>query len=408
VTRLASDELEGRGSGMPGGERAGDFVAEQLKARGVPPGADKGSYFQPFERDGSRFRNVAGLVRGTDPQLRDELIIVGAHYDHCGRLGDRAHGMGNRGEVHHGADDNASGTAGVLAIARAVAEDPLPRSVLFLFFDAEERELWGSKHYCEKPLYPLESTVAMLNLDMIGRSYDGYVFVGGLGTAAAWDDFLTRALKKEGSLLKKAERDRGGRGPSDHQVFHDHKVPVLFFFTNVHRDYHQPRDTPEKIRYKPAAAIARTALEIARILGSSKARLKFERAAGEGLPKDFASRNAANFLRAAAMARRLGGALEPGNDGAPRFADTEPAGSRAGIEKGDVVLAIAGAKKDTWIEVKDVESLRVQVELFAPKDRVRLRLRRAEKTFEIETSIGEVPDWKYGPAKDSGDLPSKP
>jgi len=408
VYKLAAPEMDGRGSGSAGGERAGDFVADRLRDAGVAPAGDAGGFFQPFTRKETRGRNVIGVVRGTDESLRSEHVVVGAHYDHCG-TGNVPGAMGNRGEIHHGADDNASGTAGVLAIARAVAESPFPRSVVFALFDAEERGLYGSAHFCEHPTVPLGSVVGMVNLDMIGRSSGGYVYVGGIGTAREWDDILTPALKREAKLLGAVERGEGGLGPSDHASFCEKEIPVLFFFTNVHRDYHQPRDTADKLRYKPAAAVARVALDVVGTLAQRKERLTWEKSAGEGLPKGFAALESEVFRWASAMARRLGGQIEPGTDGSPRFADTEPAGSKAGIEKGDVVQAIARAGgKPSWTEVKTVEALRLAVERLKSGDRVVLRLRRSGKTLEVPTTIGEFPRWKRGPENEAGDLPAPP
>src|SRR4030095_9207363 len=122
-------------------------------------------------------------------------------------------------------------------------------------------------------------------------------------------------------------------------------VPTLFFFTNVHRDYHQPRDTWDKLQYKPMAAVAKTVLEVMKILAANPAKIPFEKSEAAGLPKSFSKIDAAVLQRVAAMQRRLGGTLEPGSDRAPRFRDVEPAGMRAGIEKGDVVLAIAPAAR---------------------------------------------------------------
>jgi hypothetical protein len=407
VERLAADDFEGRGSGSPGGKKAGEFVADQLRARGVKPLAAGDNYFQTFERDGGSFRNIVGIVRGTDPNKSNEFVVLGAHYDHCG-MGEIPGRMGAKGEIHHGADDNASGTAGVLAAARVIAAKPLPRSVVFILFDAEERGLWGSQHYCAHPLVPIDRTIAMVNLDMIGRSYDGYIFVGGLGSSPAWDEILSKALKSEAALLKNVERDTGGTGPSDHDSFYHVDVPVLFFFTNVHRDYHQPRDTAEKIQYKPMAAAARAALDVVRSLATIKPRPAFTKASGDGLPKGFNALEAAIFLRAKAMTRRLGGLIEAGENGLPRLANIEPAGSRAGLEKGDVILAIArgsSKKPEAFREVRNVEELRVEVEKSEPGEALQLRIRRDDKTLVISTACGEVPEWKHGPAADAGDLP---
>ncbi|MFN0207187.1 MAG: M28 family peptidase [Planctomycetota bacterium] len=422
VEKLASDEFEGRGSGASGGRKAGDFIAEQLKARGVEPFGIGGGYFQSFdappadggrgaaggEGSGGSYRNIIGIVRGADPKLKEEFVIIGAHYDHCG-LGDQGAGAGgNRGEIHHGADDNASGTSTVLTVARLVAAKPLPRSVIFILFDAEERGLWGSAHYADKPLAPHDKTQIMINIDMVGRSYDRYLFVAGLGTAAQLDDIVTRSLKAESKYLNKIERSNDNENRSDQHNFYLKNIPVMFLFTGIHRDYHQPRDTADKIQYKPLAAVTRAVYESVKITASMKEKLVFQKTGMNGMPKGSDAVQALNFKRAVALNRRLGGQIAPSADLRPMFLDTEAAGSRAGIEKNDVILGIAKGnvkKVSDFKEVKTVEELRVETEKYKSGDPVTLRVRRDGKEKLIPTKIGDVPEWKYGPANDAGDLP---
>lgn len=407
---LASDEFGGRLSGDASGRKAGDFIADQLKARGVEPAGDSGTYFQSFDRkgEGGAYRNIVGVVKGTDPKLKDEYVVIGAHYDHCGKGDPGAGPMGNKGEIHHGADDNGSGTTAVLAIARMIATKPLPRSALFILFDAEERGLWGSEHFVNKPLVPLEKIQLMLNIDMIGRSYGGYLFVGALGSAAQLEEIFAKALKGEAKFLTKIERNDDSEGRSDQHNFILKKVPALFFFSGVHRDYHQPRDTADKIQYKPMAAITRMILEILRISGTMKEKLEFKSVGANGMPKGDEAVEGAVFKRAKALARRLGGQIQPNADGKPMFTDTEAAGSRAGIQKGDVIVAIAkGNTKNPkdFKEVKNVEELRVESEKLKSGDAIQLRISRSDKLLTIATTVGDIPEWKYGPEKDDGDMP---
>ncbi len=191
-------------------------------------------------------KNVLGLLRGSDSRLREEFVIVGAHYDHLGLGGENSLAPKQVGTVHHGADDNASGVAGLLELARVLAvEIPRPkRSILYISFSGEEEGLLGSNFYVKNPVRPLSSTVAMINLDMIGRMRENRLSVQGIGTSPAWKP-LVEELNATARLDLKLIED--GRGPSDHSSFYDHDIPVLFFFTGAHEDYHKPSDTSEKI-----------------------------------------------------------------------------------------------------------------------------------------------------------------
>jgi aminopeptidase YwaD len=190
--------------------------------------------------------NVLGYLEGSDAALKQELIVVGAHYDHLG--------MGENGslafqpgrEIHNGADDNASGTAGVLELARvsSLHAGALKRSLLFIAFSAEEEGLLGSRYYVNHPAFPLEKTVAMINMDMIGRMRDKRLIIGGAGTSPVWRDLLARLNRGCGFELKFQD---DGYGPSDHSSFYGKDIAVLFFFTGVHSDYHRPTDDYEKL-----------------------------------------------------------------------------------------------------------------------------------------------------------------
>jgi Peptidase family M28/PDZ domain/PA domain len=193
-------------------------------------------------------RNVVGYLPGET----DEHVIVGAHYDHLG-LGEQFSMSPNMiGKPHLGADDNASGSAGVLELARWMGKQPKPkRGVLFMTFAGEELGLLGSSHYVNNPLIPINKAVAMINMDMIGRIKDGRVFVGGSGTGANFSDLL-KSLPKPGTLQMDLS-ETAGYGSSDHTSFTTKQVPVLFFFSGLHGDYHKPSDTWEKINSKSAA-----------------------------------------------------------------------------------------------------------------------------------------------------------
>ena len=229
--------------------------------------------------------NVVGILEGSDKTLANEAIVIGAHYDHLG-LGGQGSLAANSTEVHHGADDNASGTAALIELARAfAAEKKNKRTLIFIAFSGEEEGLLGSKHYVNNAVFPADRTVAMINLDMIGRLDNEKLNVGGIGTAI---EFRTMVLgeainaigrkpldlshaRKSATPPKTLTSSSGtfttispvtnqspsfdlrlsedGFGPSDHSSFYGKKIPVLFFFTGTHSDYHKPSDTAEKINY---------------------------------------------------------------------------------------------------------------------------------------------------------------
>jgi len=196
------------------------------------------------ERVRSDVANVIGVLEGEGP-LADETIVIGAHYDHVGRGGSNSLAPGSS-EIHNGADDNASGTVALLELAKRLAARPEkpPRRLVFLAFTAEELGLIGSARYVKEPVFPLDKTIAMFNLDMVGRLNDDKLIVYGTGTSPRWEPELNALNEKARFKLSfKPE----GFGPSDHSSFYGKKIPVLHFFTGNHPDYHRPTDDWEKI-----------------------------------------------------------------------------------------------------------------------------------------------------------------
>ncbi len=196
--------------------------------------------------------NVVGVLPGSGPQ-RDEYVVVGAHYDHIGRGGFGSRKPGQN-LIHNGADDNASGTAAMMAVAEQLAGGRLNRSVLFVGFSGEESGLLGSRHFVTHPPVPMEKVVAMLNLDMVGRLRNNALSIGGGGTRAAFKPLLEKL--DERSPLEFRNIGLGGFGPSDHQSFAMKKVPVLFFFTGLHGEYHHPDDDAPLVNYDGLAEIS--------------------------------------------------------------------------------------------------------------------------------------------------------
>ena len=200
------------------------------------------------------------------PGQTDEYVIVGAHYDHLGYGNFDSLAPSQIGQIHPGADDNASGTAGVLELARLLAPErgKLKRGILFMDFSGEELGLLGSAEWVKNPTRPLNKAIAMINMDMIGRIKDDKVYIGGVGTGSTFKGILTQADKDSGF---KIEYSASGYSSSDHTSFVTKKIPVLFFFSGLHSDYHKPSDTWDKIN-APAAAklldlIANVTLQLA-------------------------------------------------------------------------------------------------------------------------------------------------
>jgi len=196
--------------------------------------------------------NMIGFIEGNDPVLKDEYIIVGAHFDHLG-LGGRRSGSLDPDTliIHNGADDNASGTAGVLELSHKLMSNRhlLKRSVLVVCFDAEEKGLLGSKYYTENPVRNISNAAMMVNMDMIGRLNDNPVILGGVGSSENFEDIIANTRKNH---ILEIETNMGGIefGRSDHASFYRENIPVLFFFTGAHEDYHKPTDDWDKIDYQ--------------------------------------------------------------------------------------------------------------------------------------------------------------
>ena len=246
-------------------------------------------------QDGAAY-NIIGILEGADPVLKKEAIVIGAHYDHLGRGGQDSLAP-NSGAVHHGADDNASGVAGMLELARTFtySRPKLRRTVIFIAFSGEEEGLLGSSYYVNNPVVPLTNTIAMINLDMIGRAKDRKLVIGGVGTAEQWRSLIETAnvtnsvsvtvngpastsngvpmvVGANGRTVVSSDTTRqfnitmneDGYGPSDHSSFYAKQVPVLFFWTGTHADYHKPSDTADKINYEDETNIIKLVSRIVR------------------------------------------------------------------------------------------------------------------------------------------------
>jgi aminopeptidase YwaD len=230
------------------------------------------SYTARFAHTRPIVRNVIGVLPGSDAELTREAVVIGGHYDHLGRSGQHSRAPGAWGQIHNGADDNASGIAAMLEVARAAsrARDQFGRSLIFVAFAAEELGLLGSRHYVDHPTVPLERTLAMINLDMVGRAH-GRVMVGGVELSPVFG----HAIESLRPLTTLSLEDFSGGypdGSSDNWPFIHRGIPALSLFTGFHRDYHRPTDDWDRIDAAGGVEIARLALEIAARLAAPAVR----------------------------------------------------------------------------------------------------------------------------------------
>lgn len=243
VTRAVGDALL-----APSGKRlaeAADAIDRSLAPRSFPLADVKIRLEVSLVRERGRAANVVGILPGTDPRLSHEAIVIGAHYDHLGRGGEGSLAPEQLGAIHPGADDNASGTAAMMALAGAfAAAGAAPRTLVFVAFAGEEMGLLGSSRYTGRPAFPLDRTVLMLNLDMVGRLRNGTLYVHGVDSGTWLRAVVTDAAQ---GLDLSLQLRRDPFSPSDHTAFYAAGRPVLFLFTGAHGDYHRPTDTWDKL-----------------------------------------------------------------------------------------------------------------------------------------------------------------
>ena len=331
--------------------------------------------------------NIGGVLRGKG-DLADEWLVIGGHYDHVG-FGDIGAMPTNRGRLHPGADDDASGTSAVIILSRLLAEryakadaDESLRSILFMGFTAEESGLNGSRYYVEHPTLPAGSINAMLNLDMIGRLRDDTLAVGGTGSAAGMLDRIRPDL--EASRLD-IVADPNGRGPSDHASFYGAGIPVLFFFTGTHDVYHQPGDFGWTVNPRGAARVIDLVEAIGFRFASDPKRLRFgdERSRrAEGRPSRIVEPDP-NDTGYAPI--RLG--IRPGMGGGDTFGvrvDGVSEGTSAaegGIEEGDIIVAWGGE------DLVDVMDMVTRLREHKPGDVVPMVVLRDGEEIELQITM---------------------
>lgn len=346
VNVLAGDDLEGRSVGYPGHDRAADYIAQEFKEIGLGPLGDEQDgardYFQRFEvGQALKTRNVVGLLEGTDGGLKGEVVVLGAHYDHVGKAG-----QGNAGRcvsrsaqegdvIWNGADDNASGTAALIEVARALKEShvALRRSVVFVAFSAEEMELKGSAYFVKEVPKPLarERIVAMVNLDMVGRNPDKPLSVFGTGTCERWEDWLKRA---DDGISVHYRTQRLVTNGSDYASFAARRIPAVHFFTGFHEDYHCQTDHADKIAYDRLEKIGRFALKLISLIVNEPERPSYPTMREFGVHIVTVSDQEARDLN---LSKDQGGVTV-------RSVKAGGVAERAGLRHGDVIVAINAEK----------------------------------------------------------------
>ncbi len=320
-------------------------------------------------------QNVVAYMQGNAPKLKDEFIVVGAHYDHLGYGGP---GSGSRRPdtiaVHNGADDNASGVASILEIAEKLASQSkeIKRSVLFIAFGAEEEGLLGSQYFVKHPLVELKQINAMLNFDMVGRmdKETGQLSVSGTGTSIEWESILA---DYQGSNGVKMTFSKEGFGPSDHASFYAQDIPVLFFYTNLHDDYHTPNDDVHLINAQGQEKVTKIGADIVFNLANRNENLHFQEAG----PKKRTSSRGGLKVRLGIMP---GFASNENNGLKVEGVSKDGPAEKAGLLKGDLIIAINGEK------IQNIYDYMNRLKKFNPGDRISVDVVREgnKKLFIID------------------------
>lgn len=381
VGRLSDPALEGRAAGSQGAHTAADYVANEMAAIGLAPGGDGGGFFATWHEPGGpggatlELRNVIGVIPGSRSDWSTQSVVLGAHLDHLGRGWPDVR-AGDEGKLHPGADDDASGIAVMLEVARTLVAAKPPRTIVFIAFDGEEWGRKGSKHYVGTPSrWPARQAIGMVALDAVGRLGDRKPLVLAAGSASEWQHIARGIGFTTGVESQLAMSEVGA---SDHQSFLEIGVPAIQLFAGAHDDYHRPTDTADKIDAAGMVKIATLARETTAYLSDRETPLTSTLGATPG--------SAAAATTAAPRRASLGTM--------PDFAFTGPGvrvekvmpgtpAESAGIAEGDILLAIDDEPLANLKGYSDV------LKKHAPGDRVRLKLRRGERELDLNATLGE-------------------
>ncbi|MBX2961527.1 MAG: M20/M25/M40 family metallo-hydrolase [Cyclobacteriaceae bacterium] len=369
---LASDSLMGRGTGTDGERMAAAYIQSEFKKLKLKPYGNSKSYLQPFAfKSGAHGEGPGGTANNIVAYLDNQAsatIIIGAHYDHLG-IGEFGNSLdaNPQGKIHNGADDNASGVAGVLELARYYVTNKVKEKNNFLFicFSGEEMGLYGSKYFTENPTLNLEQANFMINMDMIGRldPQSKALIVNGTGTSPVWEPLL-KTLQPEGFRIS---TDSSGIGPSDHTSFYLKNIPVLHFFTGSHSDYHKPSDDWDKINYSGQAEVLSLIAKVINIL-DAEPKLTFLTTKA----KPMASRSAFKVTLGVMPSYTSDGAgvkVDGVTEGRP--------GQKAGILTGDVIVQMGD------IEIKDIQDYMGALGKFDKGQVVEITVKRGDQLIKV-------------------------
>lgn len=381
IAVLAAGAMDGRGLGSGELDRAADYIAGQFAAAGLAPGGDAGGWLQVWQEDvpalGNRItlKNVIGILPGSDPARAGESLVIGAHYDHLGR-GEYGARTGDRGQVHPGADDNASGVAVLLELARFLAGKPQPRSIVFVAFTGEEAGRLGSQYFIQYSSgYPVDRMIAMVNLDTVGRLGERPLLVLGTGTAEEWVHILRGAGYVTGVPVKPVADDIGS---SDQTSFIAAGVPAVQLFSGAHADFHRPGDTPARI---DAAGLVKTAQVLKEITSYLAAR-------PEALHSDLGQQQIAAVAPVQEKKRRVSLGLTPdyafeGEGVRIDALRSDTPAFRSGLRPGDIITALNDAP------VPDLRAYAQLLKGLKPGDSIRITIQRDGSAQAVTTRVIE-------------------
>ena len=383
IAWLASEGLGGRATGSAGNDSAAAFIARRFAKLGLKPVLPTG-FLQPFNTrsiaaahsgvvTNLATANVVAELKGSNPALRGEYVVIGAHYDHLGRMGFGVLDVDSATAIHNGADDNASGTAAVLEVARILARRPPARSVLFVAFSGEELGLLGSQYFVDHSPVPVEKMVAMINFDMVGRLRNDKLIVYGVATADELRGILDSA-NVEPRLAVTATGD--GFGSSDHSSFFAKGIPVLHFFTDIHPEYHRSTDDIGLIDAGGEARVVSMATRVVRRIADGPA-LTFRRPVAPASRmstcrnNDVSLGSIPNMGAADVVGLQLSGVRE----GSPA--------QKGGLKAGDIVVEFGGKT------IKDLYDYTDALCSNKPGDVVSIVVKRGTETVTLSVTLGK-------------------